>query len=77
MEDCDRNSANLSHEFDENIEADIKYFVEEEGDDEKETREWYASWYKGEGIYDNESREAIMLKGEESYSIDSMTYSIE
>lgn len=69
-----------SHEYDENIEQDIRDIAEDQDLDEegiKELRNWYASWYKGEGIYDNESHEVVMLKSDESYSFDTMGYYIE
>ncbi len=75
MEDCNSHD-DLSHEYEEGIEEDIRYFTEE-GEDEEETRKWYASWYKGEGIYSNDTHEAMMLKGDSSYSYDIMSYWIE
>ena len=65
--------------FDENIEADIQAISEDEELDEagvRELRNWFASWYKGEGVYYNDSRDVMMLKGDECYSFDTMSYSI-
>lgn len=79
LEQCEKNFESLSHEFDENIEADIQAVVEDQELDEvgvRELRHWYASWYKGEGIYYNNPREPMMLKGDDSYSFDTMSYSI-
>lgn len=79
LEECDNNLASLSHIFDENIEADIQAISEDEELDEagiRELRNWFASWYKGEGVYYNDSRDVMMLKGDECYSFDTMSYSI-
>lgn len=35
------------------------------------------NWFKGEGIYYNESHEPMYLKGGDAYSYDTMTYKIE
>lgn len=79
MEDCNSHD-DLSHEYEEDIEQGIIDLAEEEdmSDEEvKELRDWYASWFKGEGIYYNDSREVLMLKGDASYSYDVMSYGIE
>ena len=79
LEECDKNQESLSHEFDENIEADIQAVAEDQELDEagvRKLRDWFESWYKGEGIYYLDSREIMMLKGDETYSFDTMTYRI-
>lgn len=79
LEDC-HNHDGMSHEFDENIKQDICDMAEDQDLDEegtKELRECYASWYKGEGIYSNEFHEVVMMKGDVSYSFDTMGYCIE
>lgn len=61
-------------------EEDIDYMVNQLSEDEEisieEARKSF-SWFKGEGIYYTESREPMYLKGEQSYSYDTMTYMIE
>lgn len=70
----------IGHEDAEGIECDIAAISEDQEMDEareKELRDWYASWFKGEGIYYNDSREVLMLKGDTSYSYDVVSYGIE
>ena len=70
------NSANLSHKDNEDIEYVKSLLIEEEGLTETEVNEML-SWFRGEGIYYTSTNKAMMLKGDNSYSFDVMTYCIE
>lgn len=79
LEECNRHD-DLSHEDSEGIEYDIAAISEDRDLDEagvQELRNWYADWFKGEGVYYNDSHEPMMLKGDTFYSYDVMSYGIE
>lgn len=76
LEDAGEHFANLTHEDDESI-ADMKQMlIDDEGLSESDVNGIF-SWYRGEGVYTNESHEIVLLKGGSAYSYDVMTYMIE
>lgn len=79
-EDCESNYANWSREDAESIEDMAKMLADDESNDLtiEAARECFG-WFKGEGIYTTgvDCPELVMLKGERSYSYDTMTYEVE
>lgn len=79
-EDCERNYANWSREDAESIEDMAQMLADDEMNDLtlEEARECFG-WFRGEGIYTTGGNqpEPVMLKGERSYSYDTMTYVVE
>lgn len=79
-EDCARNYANWSREDAESIEYMAQMLADDEMNDLtlEEARECFG-WFIGEGIYTTGGNqpEPVMLKGERSYSYDTMTYVVE
>lgn len=76
LEDLYNNSPSLEY-----VDADyIDYLVKSLTEDYEMTEEAARAlftWYKGEGIYHNDSHEPEILKGGESYTDDAVTYTIE
>lgn len=71
-------SSNLVYETADSVESLVKDIASEEDRPEDEVHKMF-DWFKGDGIYysQNDNPVAMMLKGDKSYSYDTMVYRVE